>query len=420
MPGEDCLVFEGLRCRYPEENMKYLIIGNGVAGTTAAETVRESDSTGEITICTEEKIPFYSRIRLIEYLAGEASTEDIIIHDEDWYGEKKISVHLRTRVQSIDADRGCVATESGESLQYDRLLLSTGGASFIPLIKGSEKQGVFSLRNIQDADDIISYAEGKKNIILIGGGVLGLEAGNSLRKRGYEITVVEFFPRLLPRQMDAEGAGILKSQMEDMGFRFYLGAKTREITGDKRADGIVLEDGRDIRGDLIIVSAGVRPRGELAQDLGLSINKGVAVNDMMETGRENVYAAGDLVEHQGNFYGIWPAARKQGEIAGINMAGGSAVYGGTTLSNKLKVVGIDLAAAGNIDADGQFEAIVKKDMEKYYYRKIVIKDNTLAGCIFYGDLSGYRDVLKAIENARHIGNIREQLADGKLDVLSDR
>jgi nitrite reductase (NADH) large subunit len=382
--------------------MKYVIIGSGVAGITAASNIRKIDSSGEITVVSDEGIPYYSRIRLIQYLAGEASKNDIVIYRDEWYEKNNIKILLNTVVTDIDRENKQVITAGKGTLEYDRLLISTGGKSFIPPIPGTDKKGVFSLRTVGDADAIISYAERRERVILVGGGVLGLEAGNSLRKTGHKITVVEFFPRLLPRQMDPEGAEILKTQMEGMGFIFYLGAKTKEITGNDRSKGILLEDGTGIDGDLILVSAGVRPEAELARELGLTINKGVVVTDRMETEAEDIYAAGDLIEHRERFYGIWFAAEKQGEVAGINMAGGEAVYEGTTVSNVLKVAGINLAAAGDIDADGQFGSIVHKDKEKHVYRKLVIKDDILSGCILYGDISGYQRIVRAIEQRKNI------------------
>ena len=397
--------------------MKYIIIGNGVAGTTAAAHIRKLDISGEITILSEEATAFYSRIRLIEYLAKEADKKDIVIHKDDWYEKNNIKLLLSTPVIEIDKDNKQVVTAGGDALQYDKVLIATGGISFVPPIKGSDKKGVFTLRTIKDADEIMHYGEDKKKVILIGGGVLGLEAGNSLRKTGHEITVVEFFPRLLPRQMDPEGAGILKAQMEGMGFAFYLGAKTKEIVGDDGAAGIVLEDGTKIDGDVIMISAGVRPQAELAIKLGLPVNKGVYVNDRMETGMRDMYAAGDVIEHRERFYGIWTAAAKQGEVAGINMAGGDAAYEGTTMSNVLKVVGIDLAAAGDIDADMKYQSIVKKDVEKYIYKKLVIQDSILSGCILYGDISGYQKILKAIHAKRNVEDIRQALEKWDLKDL---
>jgi nitrite reductase (NADH) large subunit len=397
--------------------MKYMIIGNGIAGTTAAANIRKYDSEGEITIVTDEAVPFYSRIRLIEYLAGEADEKDIVIYKNEWYEQNNIRLLLNSPVAEINRDKKEVMTSKGKRFGYDKLLLATGGFSYVPAVRGSDKKGVFTLRTIRDADEIINYAKGIKKVILIGGGVLGLEAGNALRKRGLEITVVEFFPRLLPRQMDPEGAAILRAQLEGMGFVFYLGARSKEIVGDDRARGLVLEDGTKIDGDLIIISAGVRPSAGLGKSLGLTVNKGLLVNDRMETDIKGIYAAGDLIEHRGMFYGIWPAAQKQGEVAGINMAGADALYEGTTMSNVLKVVGIDLASAGDIDADGKSESIVQKDREKYLYKKLVIKGNVLSGAILYGEISGYRRILKAIDEKKDIRAFRDSIARWDLSVL---
>jgi len=387
--------------------MKYIIIGNGVAGSTAASLIRKHDSNGEITILTNEATPFYSRIRLIEYLAGEADEEEIVIHNNEWYKENNMRLLMNTPAIEIDKERKEVVTSKGERFGFDKLLLATGGFSFVPPITGSDKEGVFTLRTIRDADGIISYSKGMKNVLIIGGGVLGLEAGNALIKRGFNITVVEYFPRLLPRQMDPEGAEILKTQLEHMGFVFYLGARSKEIIGDDRARGLIMEDGTKIDADLIIVSAGIRPYADLGSKLGLAVNKGLVVNDMMETDIKDIYAAGDLIEHRGVFYGIWPASEKQGEIAGINMAGGNALYEGTTMSNVLKIVGIDLAAAGDIDAEGKYESVIQKDTEKYIYKKLVIKDNILSGAILFGDISGYRRILRAIDNKEDISSIKD-------------
>ncbi len=397
--------------------MKYIIIGNGVAGTTAAANIRRLDSSGEITVLTDEAFPFYSRIRLIDFLAGDVDETGLVIYKTNWYEKNNIKLLLSAPVSEIDKDKKQVLTSNGERLQYDKLLLSTGGISFIPPIPGSDKKGVFTLRTLKDAVEIKNYAMEAKKVILIGGGLLGLEAGNSLRKTGHEVNIVEFFSRLLPRQMDPKGAEILKARMESTGFTFYLGAKSKEITGDDRVRGLILEDGRKIDCDLIIISAGVRPNAILAQKPGIKINKGLLVNDRMETEIKDIYAAGDLVEHRGVFYGIWPASRKQGEIAGINMAGGNAVYEGTTPSNVLKIVGIDLAAAGDIDAEGKYDSIIEKDKDRYIYKKLVIRDNVLSGCILYGDISDYRKILKAIDEKRNIENIRKNLEKWDLSGL---
>ena len=214
------------------------------------------------------------------------------------------------------------------------------------------------------------------------------------------VRIIEMFDRLLPRQMDPDGAAILQKKMEEMGFEFHLGVKTQEIAGGPEGAPfkLILDSGTEPEGDMVLISAGVRPYLDLAKKLDLEIGRGITVNDRMETSMSGVYAAGDAVEHAGVYYGIWPAAGEQGRTAGLNMAGGDAEYKGTPMSNALKVVGIDLVAAGDIDAEGQYESDVVKDPDKGVYRKIVYKDGLYAGCILLGDVSGQKGILEAIAN----------------------
>jgi nitrite reductase (NADH) large subunit len=270
---------------------------------------------------------------------------------------------------------------------------------------------------MRDAEAIKQYAAGKSRVLLIGGGLLGLEVGNSLRKAGREVSVAEFFPRLLPRQTDPACAGLLKDRLEQMGFIFYLGVKSKEIVGQGAAQGLVLEDGRRIDTDLIIVSAGVRPSLELAKKAGVKVDKGIVVNDRLETDLPGIYAAGDAVEHRGLIYGIWPAAEQQGEVAGTVMGGGAAVYSGTTFSNQLKVVGIDLLAVGDLDPDGKLEALVDMDRQAGTYRKLVLKDNILSGVLLFGSLEGRGKLLKAVDQKTDVSGIKEQLARFDLSGL---
>jgi nitrite reductase (NADH) large subunit len=396
---------------------KYLVIGNGVAGTTASADIRKIDGESSITIITDETYPFYSRIRLMDFLSGDVDEKGLIIKKNEWYKENKIELVMSTPVTDIDVGKKEVITNSDERIKYDRLLIATGGVSFIPPIPGSNKNGVFTLRTLKDAITIREYAKNAKRVLLIGGGVLGLEAGNALRKVGNSITVVEFFPRLLPRQMDPHGGEILKAQMENMGFKFYLGVKSKEIIGNKKGEAIILEDGRRIDCDMIIISAGVKPNVTLAQKLGLKVERGLIVNDKMETELPDIYAAGDLTQHKGIFYGIWPAAETQGEIAGINMAGGNVVYKGTTISNTLKVLGVDLFAAGDIDAEGKNESVVVKDSDNFVYKKLVLKDNYIIGVILYGDIKDRIKILKAMEGKTNISSIRKELQQWNLEAL---
>jgi nitrite reductase (NADH) large subunit len=397
--------------------MKYIIIGNGVAGTTAAANIRKIDHEGEITILSDEAYPFYSRIRLMEYISGDADEIRLVIYKDTWYEKNNIKLLLNTPVSEINKNKKEVIISSGHTLKYCALLIATGGLSFVPQIPGSDKKGVFTLRILKDAIEIKKYAEQSKKVVLIGGGVLGLEVGNSLRKTGHSIFVVEFFPRLLPRQMDKEGAEILKTQMEKMGFAFFLGAKTREIIGDEKVKSVILDDGTIIDCDMVIISAGVKPNTELADKLGIKCNKGIPVNDRLETEINNIYAAGDIAEHRGIYYGIWPAAEEQGRTAGINMAGGSAIYTGTLPSNILKIAGINLISAGDVDPDKNLESIVQKDSSNFIYKKLVIKDNYIAGCILYGNIDNWKKIKKAMDEKKDINRIKTNLENWNLEAL---
>ncbi|NOY64965.1 MAG: NAD(P)/FAD-dependent oxidoreductase [Nitrospirae bacterium] len=390
--------------------MEYLIIGNGVAGTTAAERIRDNDPSGRIVIVTEEPYPFYSRIMLINYLAGEMGEDALYLKPDSWYKDNSIELLLNSRAERLDTVSRHVILSTGERPGYDRLLIATGGKSFVPPIKDAGKEGVFTIRGLDDAKRVLKYVEqGNKNLILIGGGVLGLEVGNALRKRGCTVTVVEFFPRLLPRHMDPQGAELLQKQMERMGFCFYLGAKSKEVIGRKAVDGLLLEDGRKIEGDIIVVSAGIRPDVELARNAGLKVNRGVVVDDRMETSVHDIYAAGDVAEHNDRLYGIWPAAEQQGEVAGINMAGGSAIYRGTTPSNILKVAGIDLMAAGDIDPEDRNEVYRFRDEERSLYKKLVFQNERLIGFILYGDISERVSLMKALKEGWNKEQVKKEV-----------
>ena len=383
----------------------YVIIGNGVAGTTAAENIRKNDKEGHVVIFTEEDLPFYNRIRLNEYIAGDIPEQDLIAKKETWYLEKDIELKTGTRITGAESSEKVVVTKDKKRVPYDRLLIATGSHSFIPPISGADRKGVFAIRSVQDARDISGWVQNIEYVVLIGGGLLGLETGNALRKLGKRVMVVEFFPRLLPRQLDLDGANRLQGIMEGMGFSFRLGAKTEEITGGDQVRGVRLEGGEELSAEMVVISAGVRPNLEMAESLGVDQDKGIVVNEKLKTNRPDVYAAGDVAAFKGMPYGIWPAAMEQGEIAGVNMAGGDKVYGGTTLSTTLKVVGIDLASAGEIDAENKFESKVFTD-EKVY-KKLVIEDNKIIGCIMLGDTKGFNKIKKMMSEGRDISQEKD-------------
>jgi nitrite reductase (NADH) large subunit len=385
----------------------YVIIGNGIAGTTAAENIRKNDKDGPITMVTEEDLPFYYRVRLNEYISGDVTEQDLIAKKDKWYREQNIELKTGTRITGADSKEKNIITENNQRLSYDCLLVATGSHSFIPPISGSEKKGVFAIRSMQDVRNISDWVKDIEEVVLIGGGLLGLEAGNALRKLGKEVMVVEFFPRLLPRQLDSDGAKRLQGIMEGMGFSFRLGAKTEEITGGDQVKGVQLEGGEELSAEMVIISAGVRPNLEMAESLGLDQDKGIVVDEHLKTNKPDIYAAGDVASFKGMPYGIWPAAMEQGEIAGINMAGGDRTYGGTTFSTTLKVVGIDLASAGNIDTENEFESRVFTDEQ--VYKKIVLENNKIIGCIMLGDTKGFNKIKKMMSEEQDVSQEKDQI-----------
>ena len=388
---------------------RYLIVGDGVAGARASIKVKETDPTGEVRILTDEAYPFYYRVRFPELVAGEIDIKDIMIHTQDYYQNKGISIHLEERATGGSLEKKEIVTQTGKTYAYDLLLVATGGYAFVPPIKGVEKKGVFTLRSMQDAIGFRQFLPAVKQAILIGGGLVGLETAGALLRRGIKVAVIEFNFRILPRQTDPEGSKILQGKMEQMGFSFFLNGQTEEILGKEQVEGVRLKDGRTIAGEMVLVSAGVRPNVHLAKALGLETKDGILVNDRLETKQTGVYAAGDVAEHRGRCYGIWPAAQRQGEIAGVNMAGGNATYEGTVVSNSLKVVGIQLTAAGDIDPEGKLECVVKSDREECTYCKVTFKEDRIVGCIMLGDVKGAPEVLNAIEKKIVVKDLKNSI-----------
>ncbi|MBU2549573.1 MAG: FAD-dependent oxidoreductase [Proteobacteria bacterium] len=392
---------------------RYVIVGNGVAANTAAEKIRSTDPAGRVTLFSEEPEPFYYRVRLPDVVAGEVELSRITLHALNWYEKNAIDFRPGETVTEVDTRTGSVLGSGGGRVEYDALLLATGARGFIPPVPGTDKNGVFALRSYADARAIAARAVQVKEAVLIGGGLLGLEAGYGLTRLGLTVRVVEFFDRLLPRQMDPAGAVKLQKFLEGLGFSFYLGARTREITGRDEAEGLALEDGQTVPGGLILFSAGIRPNLDLARGMGLEVDKGVKVDDGLRTSAPGVWAAGDLIEHRGRLYGIWPAALTQGEVAGLNMAGGSAVYSGTVMSNSLKVVGVDLTSAGDIDPEGRLEAAIYEDDTSY--RKIVLDRGRIAGFIFFGLTRGVKECQAALEKGLDVNRYSEAMTRKDFD-----
>ena len=394
-----------------------VIVGNGVAGVTAARTIKTKNPETRVSIYTDESYQYYPRPRLYEVLSGEAELQEVYMFSGEWYEKKGITVHLNKKALSIDVDHKELILEDGSQVTYDKLLLANGGHSFVPPIKGAETTGVFTLRTIKDVLDIKKFTKKTEKVIVIGGGLLGLEFAVSLRKLGQQVTVVELSSRLLPRQLDQDGATILKNRIASRGIDLVLGAKTVEILGKKTVSGILLDRGETISGDMVLISAGVRSNTELALEAGIKVNRGVVVDGHLRTSADNVYAVGDVAEFEGRVYGIIPAALEQATIAAANMMEEKhSVYAGTVPSNTLKVVDVELTSIGLVNPEEpRYEEIKKTDKKKGIYKKLVLDQGKIVGAILLGDTKGFMPIKKLIAQETDITEYRNSILNDDFD-----
>lgn len=387
--------------------MRYLIIGNGIAGVEAAINIRKIDKEGDITIITKSENLFYFRPRLIDYLANKVIFKEIIAKQKNFYEEQRIKNVFNTKITGIRLEAKNAIDSSGVTFKYDKLLLATGAKPFLPPIDGIDKKGVFAFRQKKDADNIKLFCKDKKNVVIVGGGLLGLEVANSLTILGKKVTIIEYFNQLLPRQLDEQGAEVLKTILERKGLSFKLGNITEKIDGKDKVERVMLKSGEIVKTDAVIISAGVRPRLELVKDINVKINRGVKVNDYMETSIKDIYAAGDIAEHRKINYGLWIPSKEQGEIAGKNMAGeGKIKYKGSSFETRLKVTGITLFSAGEFNAkDGEIKTL----QEDNVYKKIIIKNKKLYGAIILGDDKAALLASKIFKDKKYINMLKEIL-----------
>lgn len=395
--------------------MRVIVVGNGLAGTMAAKTLRELNPEVEIEIFAEEKYPYYPRPNLIEYIAGKLPYERIFAFSEDWHVRQKIHIHLGEPVMKIFAD----AKEVGLAKRteaYDVLLLANGASSFIPPIKGADKKGVFSLRTLDDALAILDYLKNHPQAVIIGGGLLGLEIARAINSRGADVEVVEFFDRLLPRQLDPQGAAVLKAQVEGMGIRVRLGVQTEEILGAGEVSGLRFKGGGETTAGMAIIAAGVRPSLGILKDAGLAVERGVIVDDTLRTSRPEIFAAGDGIQHQGKIYGIIPASFDQARAAAYNILGEMKKYEGTIPSNTLKVVGLSVTSVGLVNPEaGGYEEVRRHDKEAGVYKKIVLQEGALVGAIWMGTKKGVNEIARAVSAKKKVNEWMGALLEDAFD-----
>jgi nitrite reductase (NADH) large subunit len=399
--------------------VRVIVIGNNVAGTTVAKAMRDADTDVAIDIYSEETTPYYPRPRLIDYLEGKVQEKDLPFYPLDWYQTNRLGLHLDHRAERIDRPEKRIQVQ-GRWEQYDKLVLATGSSAFVPPFLGLPKGNVFTVKTLSDAKKIREHAARSKRVIVIGGGLLGLETGRGLCSAFPElhITILESGEHLLMRQLDHEGADILQGWIEETGARVSAKAETEKILGEgSEADGVLLKDGRRIDGDMIVVSAGTRPNLQLAKEAGLKVNKGIVVDSSLRTSDADIFALGDVAEFNGQVWAMIPPALDEARIAARKILDQpSPDYAGTVPSNTLKVAGFELASIGTVRSlheppEPGIEEIRAVTADSRIYKKFVIKDGKMVGAILLGTKKEVVKVTKLIKEGTPIEDIKDRLRD---------
>jgi nitrite reductase (NADH) large subunit len=396
--------------------MKIIIIGFGVAGYTAANTILENASDADISIYSDEKHPYYPRPRLYEIVTGEKTPEEIYAHKTQVYQNQRINVYLNKKASSIDVAKKQITTSDGARISYDKLLLANGAHPFRLPIQGAEKTGVFTLHTINDALAIREQAKKTNKFIIIGGGLLGLEFAACLRKLGKEVEVIEINTRLLSNQLDQKGAAILKTKLEELNIHPILGVKTKQILGNQTVSGVVLDDSREILGGLVLMAAGIRSNIDLATTADIKVNIGVIVNSHLQTSVNDIYAAGDIAEFNGKVYGIIPPAIDQAKIAAANISGNQEhAYAGTVHTTSLKIAGISLTSMGTVNAEGtRYEGISKVDKQGVY-KKLLLDQGKIVGAILLGERKSAAGIKRLMDQGTDITKYKETILEEDFD-----
>lgn len=368
---------------------KLVMIGNGMAGVRTIEEILKRDSERfDITIIGDEPYPNYNRIMLSNVLQGKTTVNDININDWDWYQDNHIHLLTGEKVIKINREKKEVITDKDQTIGYDELIIATGSSAFILPIPGSDLEGVIGFRTIDDTEKMMETAKAYKKAVVIGGGLLGLEAARGLMDCGMDVHVVHLLPTLMEQQLDSAAANLLKKDLEAQGMKFLMEKQTAEIYGENRVEGLKFTDGTSIECDLVVMAVGIRPNVAVAREAGLDVNRAIIVNDDMMTSDSSIYAVGECAEHNGIFYGLVAPLYEQGIALADRIAGREGKgYKGSILSTQLKVAGCDLFSGGKIHEDEHTEAIIVHDQFSKVYKKILVTDNKIVGIVLYGDAS---------------------------------
>jgi nitrite reductase (NADH) large subunit len=392
---------------------RLLVVGNGMAGIRAVEDVLAcAPERYAITVFGAEPHSSYSRLMLSPVLAGEKTFADIVTHDRAWYAQHDVTLHSGTAVSAIHTEARILVTADGRSFAYDKLILATGSNPFILPVEGRDLPGVVTFRDADDVEAMLGVAKRGKHAVVIGGGLLGLEAACGLRQRGMDVTVVHLMPDLMERQLDREASGMLRRAIENRGIAAVCGAETEALLGDKRVRAVTLKDGREIPADLVVMAVGIRPNADLARTSGLAVGRGIIVDDQMRSSDPHIFAVGECVEHDGICHGLVAPLYDMAAVLGRILAGEKAAYHPVATATRLKVSGVDVFSAGHFAVSADCEDIVLRDPDRSFYRRLVLRDDRIVGAVLYGDTADGGFFFDLIQRGTDISALRDILIFG--------
>lgn len=397
---------------------KLVLIGNGMAGMrTLEELLKLAPDKYDITVFGEEPYGNYNRIMLSPVLAGEKTIDEIMINDLQWYEDNNITLHSGQKITRIDRKNKRVSTDDGLIVEYDRLLLATGSKPFMLPLPGHDLPGVISFRDIADVDTMIDTAKNHKKAVVIGGGLLGLEAANGLMIQGMDVTVVHISDVLMNQQLDKPASDMMLNELKDKGLKFLMEHESATIEGDNRVEKLTFKDGSEVEADLVVMAVGIRPNKDLAESAGIHCERGVVVDDTMQSYDPSIYAVGECVQHRGDTFGLVAPLFEQSKVCANHLAQmGIARYMSSVTSTKLKVTGIDLFSAGDFLGDDDSEDLVFKDAARNVYKKLVIKNDQLIGAVLYGDTIDGAWYFQLMRDGTDVSTIRENMLFGQHHV----
>ncbi|MCK1701990.1 NAD(P)/FAD-dependent oxidoreductase [Bradyrhizobium sp. 146] len=391
-----------------------VIVGNGMA---AARLVDELAKTAlgryAVAVIGEEPRLAYNRVLLSSVLAGETGSHEIELRPADWWRHRGVTVRYGYRVTEVDTGRRELKIEGEESMEYSKLVLAVGSTPLRLNVPGADLAGVHTFRDTRDVDLLLTLAAARKRVVVVGGGLLGLEAAYGLAKAGAPVTLLHLMDRLMERQLDASAADLLKTLVERKGIRILLNASTARIHGEGHVQAVELADGSRIEADAVIFAAGIRPNIALAKDAGIAVNRGIVVNDEMQTASPDIYALGECAEHRGTCYGLVEPAYEQARVLARHLAGRPASYQGSVVSTNLKVSGVSVFSAGDFMGGEGSESLVLSDRRRGTYKKLVISDGRLTGAVLIGDTVDALWYLELIRNRDKVAAIRTDMMFGR-------